>query len=132
MTGDAARSEEAYWKTRMESGGFIEGAVRCILSVMSADELISTQELAHLQDLINRHARFRKIDSEELRQIISAQSQLLRMDEDAALSSLRTLLPRRADRQEALALARELAYADAEYAEQEADILRKLKQILQV
>lgn len=132
MTGDAARSEEPYWTTRMERGGFIEGAVRSLLSVMSADDLISTLELEHLRNLVNRHDRFRKIDSEELRRIISEQSQLLHMDENAALNALTALLPRKKDRQEVVSLARELAHADEEYGAEEADILRKLKRILQV
>ena len=118
------------WLARMSQGGFVEAAVRCLLAVMSTDELIRTEELELLKQIVDRHERFRKMDATELRQIIQDQAYLLRLDEARALHALESMLPSREDREEVVAVVRELAASDKKLSAKENQVVQKIKHIL--
>lgn len=124
------RLHELDWLARMSQGGYVEAAVRCLVAVMSADDLISTEELELLKEIVDRHERFRKVEADELRAIIQDQAYLLRLDEARALHALESMLPSREDREEIVAVAQELAETDKRLSPEEKELVHKIRQIL--
>jgi tellurite resistance protein len=97
---------------------------------MSADDLISTEELELLKEIVDRHERFPKVEADELRDIIQDQAYLLRLDEARALHALESMLPSREDREEIVAVAQELAETDKRLSPEERQLVHKIRQIL--
>lgn len=119
-----------WWLARMNQGGFVEAAVRCLVAVISTNRLISSEELELLKKIVDGHERFRRVDADELREIIQDQAYLLRLDEARALQALESMLPSREDREEIVAVAQELAESDKKLSAEEKHLVQKITHIL--
>jgi len=119
-----------WWLARMNQGGFVEATVRCLVAVMSTNQLISSEELELLKQIFDGHEHFRRVDADELREIIKDQTYLLRLDEARAFHALESMLPSREDREEVVAVAQELAESDKKISAEEKDLVQKIKHIL--
>ena len=129
---EGAHAGKEVWLGAMEKGGFAEGAVRIMVAMASADEIIDRRELIIGEKIVKANKRLRKIKPSDFKQMVKDQSGILEADEDRAINSLARLLPTSDDRAEALEIARGIADADFIRSEEEEVLMEKIKKALEL
>jgi hypothetical protein len=125
------RSDTTYWQAQMDRGGFVEASVRIIIAVMFADGAVSRKGYLSIGELFNQHRRTKEITLNELKKIILEQSRIVQIDEKRAIKTLPALLPKKADRQDAIDMATQAVERIGPLARPEQAIFKKIRTILQ-
>jgi hypothetical protein len=102
----------------IDAGGFADAVVRMMVALAHAGADTSRRSLAAYDGLAGRDVRLTDIHGPALSQMIKKQSAIMKSAPEAALSALICLLPSRADRQKALAIASALMVDEADAAPQ--------------
>jgi hypothetical protein len=119
-TGDDADLSECqpYGLAEIDAGGFADAVVRMMVALAHAGADTSRRSLAAYDGLAGRDVRLTGLHGLALSQMIKKQSAIMASAPEAALSALSRLLPSRADRQKALAVASALMMDGADPAPQ--------------
>ena len=106
-TDDAAETFEcrAGGLAEVDNGGFADAVVRIMVALAHAGSGTRRRSLAAYDGLTGRDVRLTDIHGPTLSEMIKKQSGIMKSAPEAALSALPCLLPCRADRQKALAIA---------------------------
>lgn len=104
---DAAETVEcrASGLAAVDDGGFADAVVRIMVALAHAGSGTRRRSLAAYDGLAGRDVRLTDIHGSTLSEMIKKQSGIMKSAPEAALSALTCLLPCRADRQKALAIA---------------------------
>jgi len=96
----AAREKEDRdrWMAAMDKGGFVEGLVRIIVAIGSADRILDREEFLKIQQITKVHKRLKDIEIAEFRRIAKEQARIFQTDMDRAIETLADLLPTQKDR----------------------------------
>jgi hypothetical protein len=89
----------------IDAGGFADAVVRIMVALAHAGAGTRRRSLAAYDGLVSRDVRLTDLHGPALSEMIKKQSGIMKSAPEAALSALSRLLPSRADRQKALAVA---------------------------
>lgn len=124
------RKDRRQWNSKMAEGGYPEGAIRMIIAMASADGSVDEAELAMGARIVKASWRLKRLTPEKLQLIVKEQSRILQTDFDKALEALPELLVEKKDRERALKLATDIAWADNVMDKAEGALLARMKTIL--
>lgn len=111
------KADRERWMKAMTEGGFLEGLIRLLLSLETADGTFDRTRFEKFQGLAPKHPRLRRIRVPEYRRIALEQARILQTDRYWALKTLENLLPTPEDREEVVAICREIFEDDEIVAE---------------
>jgi len=121
---------EERWLEEIDKGGFAEGVVRIMLIIAHADEGLHRRVLKAYNDVVASDRRLKVLKEEEFKQIIRQQSCILDADEKKALKALSTMISKKKDRSDAMAIAERIALADHELDKEEKKVLASIRNAL--
>jgi len=121
---------EESWLEEIDKGGFAEGVVRIMLLMAHADEGLQRRVLKTYDEVVAADNRLRVLKEEDFKQIIRQQSCILGSDEKKALKALSTMIPKKKDRSDAMAIAERIALADHEIDKEEKKLLGRIRKAL--
>lgn len=124
------RRDRLQWIEKMAEGGYPEGAIRMIIAMASIDGSVGEAEFAVASRIIKASWRLKRLTSLELQQIVKEQSRILQTDFDKALQALPVLLTETKDREKAMKLATDIAWANNVLDEKQGTLLKKMNEIL--
>jgi hypothetical protein len=122
------RLDDAYWINAMEEGGFVEGLIRMLLAIVSANHTFDRKSFLLMQQLVRVHPRLKDVAIPEFRVITKRQSRILQTDTAMAIQTLPILLPAPKDRKDAVEIAQTI-FGHCELTEEAKAMLRKLRDI---
>ena len=122
------RLDDAYWINAMEEGGFVEGLIRMLLAIVSANHTFDRKSFLLMQQLVRVHPRLKGVTIPEFRVITKGQSRILQTDTEMAIRSLPILLQTPKDRKDAVEIAQTI-FGHCELTEEAKAMLRKLRAI---
>lgn len=128
----AADADEKNWIDSMKKGGFAEGLCRIMVAIAEADDVIDRSELLRYQTVAKSYPAFAKKRRSEFREMIKEQARILQTDKELALKTLADLLVTRKEREEAIQIARDMAFADGNYAPEEKVLIEKIEALLEL
>ena len=96
------------WLDRIDKGGFPEAVVRIMVLLAGDDCVTCRQNLTAYKSLADQDDRLKALEGGALREMIWRQSCIVTCDRGGARSSLTRMLPDKADRKKALAIAADL------------------------
>ena len=128
--GRMHRQDRAKWAGKRGEGGYPEAAIRMIIAMASADGSVDEAELAVGARIIKASWRLKRLTPADLQKIIKEQSRILQTDYKASLEALPLLLPDVKDRQRAMKLAVDIAWADHVLTSKERELLKEMKRVL--
>jgi len=96
------------WLERIDAGGFPEAVVRIMVILSDAGGATRRRTLTAFGNLINQDERLKDLQGEALSETIRQQTCIVTCEPEDALSALTRMLPGRADRKKALAIAAKL------------------------
>ncbi|QTA87184.1 DUF3141 domain-containing protein [Desulfonema magnum] len=100
------KADRARWMRAMTEGGFVEGLVRVILSISTAEGGLNRDEFQMFEEIARKHSRLRRITAPAFRRIARKQARILQTDKYWAVRTLSDLLPAPEDREEVLRICR--------------------------
>jgi pimeloyl-ACP methyl ester carboxylesterase len=106
------KADRERWMKAMTEGGFTEGLIRLLLSLETADGIFDRDRFEKFQSLTPTHPRLRSIQTPEYRRIAREQARIVQTDRYWALKTLEQLLPTPEDREEVVAICREIFHDD--------------------
>jgi len=115
------------WMAAMEKGGFVEGLIRIIVAISSADRILDREEFIKIQQITRTHERLKDIEIAEFRKIAKEQARIFQTDMDRAIETLPVLLPTQKDREDVFKIC-EAVFADNPMADETRDMMRRLVQ----
>ncbi len=124
--------EDAKLMAKIDKGGFVEGVIRIMIAMASADQIIDKSEFILVQKIVQSHPKLKGLKAKELRRIAREQSRLLQLDREKALSSLVRLIHYKKDRKEALKIAENIALSDSVLDENEKNLIERIKVIMKI
>ncbi len=98
------RRDAARWRKNMTLGEFPDAMVRIFLAIGLADQVIDRKSYQIASRVFGKSPRMADIEPEDLRQIIREQSRIIQTDADQAIATLPSLLSKKKDRRDALAM----------------------------
>ncbi len=117
-------------RTREEQGGFAEAVLRIMLAAAQAEHMFDARGFRLAQRIKQEHPVLRELSREWVRAAAKEQAFMLRFDQERALAALPRLLPTEEERREALAIVRQIGYADGEITPESEAMLEKIERIL--
>jgi poly(3-hydroxyalkanoate) synthetase/tellurite resistance protein len=117
-------------KTREEQGGFAEAVARILLAVTQAEQMVDARGSRLGRRIRQEHPALRKLGPQQVKEIVKEEAFMLRFDRERALAALPRLLPGAAERREAVAIVRQIGYADGEIRPEGEAVLAQIEQIL--
>jgi tellurite resistance protein len=111
-------------------GGFQEAVVRIILAVAMVNQSYDRQEYAVARRIIQTNDRFKQLAPVALKRLFKEQAGIIAYNQEEAIRTLTTPLPRKADRIEAFEIANSIATADMELDLKEQELLAEIKRTL--
>ncbi len=127
----AKRKDREKWLAQTEKGGFTEGVIRMMLAVILQDKKVEAKEMEAAGRLVLSHKRLQNMSVVDLKRIGKEQSRILAVNELKAINSLDKLIKTQAERNDAYALAENIASAASPMTGDEKDMLSLLKKVLQ-
>ncbi len=127
-----AEDDRCKWQGLADEGGFNEAVVRILIAMMGADHVYHGTEFDVLKDQLDSHPRLHCLTENELVTLIKEQSRIFQCDRELAISTLDELLPNPEDKEDAIALAQQIAEADGHQADEEAALLQEIRSALGV
>ena len=127
-----AEEDRQKWQEVADQGGFEEAVIRILIAMIGADNVYDGHEFEALKKQIEGHPKLGAIFESELVTLIKEQSRIFQSDRELAITTLGTLLPESEDKEEAIALAREIAEADGQFADEESGLLLEIQTALGV
>jgi len=121
---------EESWLKEIDKGGFTEGVVRIMLMMAHVDEGLQRRVLKTYDEVVAADKRLKVLKEEDFKQIIRQQSCILNADEKKALKALSTMIPKKKDRSDAMAIAERIALADHEIDKEEKKLLDRIRKAL--
>ena len=126
----AKRKDKEKWLAQIDKGGFTEGVIRMMLAVIRQDKTVEAQEMVAAGRLVLSHKRLKNVSVVDLKRIGKEQSRILAAKELAAINALGKLIKTQAERNDAFALAENIANAASPITSNKKDMLSLLKKIL--
>jgi pimeloyl-ACP methyl ester carboxylesterase/tellurite resistance protein len=124
----AATEEEAdRRKKSLEEGGLTAGLVRVMMAVARTGLEMKRRHFEMGVEFARTHKVLGRIGTAEFKRILKDQAAILQADEDGALAALSILIRNKADRNEALSLARRLCLVDGVYTPEEDAMIERIK-----
>lgn len=124
--------ERELWSVAMEKGGFVEAVVRIAVAVMGINRVLDKRQLDVAEQIIRVNRRLRRVRPADYKRMVKEQSAIIEKDLDMALKTLITLIPEKADREEAFEIANSVATADMKLDADESRLLESIKGILKL
>jgi tellurite resistance protein len=106
------RRERARARRLADQGGFTEAVVRISIAVTGVDRILDKRELSMIQEIFHRQPQYQEMSLTDLRAMANTQAHILAVDRKRALDGLPAMLESRKEREEAFAIAEEIAAAD--------------------
>ncbi|NOY68928.1 MAG: DUF3141 domain-containing protein [Deltaproteobacteria bacterium] len=94
------KADHDHWMAAMDKGGFVEGLIRIIVAISSADRILDREEFLKIQQISKTHERLKDIEISEFRRIAKDQARIFQTDTDRAIATLADLLPTEKDRKD--------------------------------
>jgi pimeloyl-ACP methyl ester carboxylesterase/tellurite resistance protein len=117
-------------KTREEQGGFAEGVARILLAIAGAEQMVDARGSRLGRRIREEHPTLGKLSQQQIREIVKEEAFMLRFDPERALAALPRLLPTEQERREAVAIVRQIGYADGEIRPEGEAVLARIEDIL--
>lgn len=124
---DLEKADRDRWMAAMDKGGFVEGLIRIIVAISSADRILDREEFIKIQQITRTHERLKDIEIAEFRKIAKEQARIFQTDMDRAIDSLPVLLPTQKDREDVVKIC-EAVFEDNPLADETRDMMRRLVQ----
>ncbi len=122
---------ELQWAHRTAGkGGFTEAVVRMMIAVTSANHMLDKRQFQAAQNIFQTHPKLNIFTPSQYKVMIKEQARILQLDQRHAFKMLTRLLPDLNDRKEAMAFAEQIALADHQRSKEEAQILNRIRSIL--
>ncbi len=93
-------------------GGFVEACVRIMVAVAGANRALDIREFKVAEHIVQADRRLRAVKPEAYKAILKKQAGIVDADPDTAISTLGMLLKSTRDREQAYAIACQIAHAD--------------------
>ncbi len=129
---EQSQIERDLWLEVMQKGGFTVAIVRITLLVSMANKSVDFRQFITAQEHIQSHERMKIYKPADIKRYVKEQAAIVRYDADAAIESLPKLLRKKAERQDAYAIAEEIAYADQNEDYRELEVLKDIKKALKL
>ena len=123
------KADEKKWRDLIETGGYPEGAIRLMVAMASVDGSVDEAEIKLAGKIVKEQRRLKNLSQEQLRTIVREQARILQTDRDKALKALAKLITTKKDRDRAMKLAQDIAFADSVMDIKEKQLLNKLEKI---
>jgi len=127
--GIVVKADEKKWRDLIETGGYPEGAIRLMVAMASVDGSVDEAEIKLAGKIVKAQRRLKNLSQEQLRTITREQARILQTDRDKALKALAKLITTKKDRDRAMKLAKDIAFADSVMDKKEKQLLNQLKKI---
>jgi tellurite resistance protein len=101
-----------------------------MMMMARVDEGLQRRVLKTYDEVVAADKRLKVLKEEDFKQMIRQQSCILDADEKKALKALSTMIPKKKDRSDAMAIAERIALADHEIDKEEKKLLRRIRKAL--
>lgn len=122
--------EKQLWYRAMTTGGFSEAVIRIMLAVSRADDMLNMMEYDVAKRCLKTDERLKAMTADQLKAAITEQAALLEKDRNTALATLPELIPDKADREAAVAIAGSMADVDGMKKFKKTQMLKRIEGIL--
>ncbi len=123
------KADEKKWRDLIETGGYPEGAIRLMMAMASVDGSVDEAEIKVAGKIVKAQRRLKNLSQEQLRTISREQARILQTDREKALNALAKLITTKKDRERAMKLAKDIAFADSVLDKKEEALLKKIEKI---
>ena len=107
-----ARKDAQKLKQAAGKGGFVDACVRIMVAVAGANRALDIREFKAAEQIVQGDRRLRAVKPEAYKAILKKQAGIVDADPDTAISTLGMLLKSTRDREQAYAIACQIAHAD--------------------
>jgi tellurite resistance protein len=126
VRSEGLQGQATTWPEGSDVGGFAEAAVRVMVALADARQVIHASHLETYGRLVERHPRLSELNP-SFRETMKAQAGILRADPRRALAALGNLVTSRDDRSELVDLAEQIAAAHPPILEEERRVLEEIR-----
>ena len=121
------KKDRERWLAAMDKGGFVEGLIRIIVAISTADRILDREEFLKIEQIARTHERLKDIKISDFRRIAKEQSRIFQTDMDRAIATLADLLPTEKDRDDVFKICATV-FEDNPLSEETLDMMRRLAQ----
>jgi tellurite resistance protein len=121
------KADKDRWMAAMDKGGFVEGLIRIIVAISTADRILDREEFLKIEQITRTHERLKDIKISDFRRIAKEQSRIFQTDMDRAIETLAVLLPTQKDRDDVFKIC-ETVFEDNPLSDETMEMMKRLAQ----